>query len=111
MHLGPNNNWEVRLCEFTSPGAIGKGIGLIYYDLISPQFVGNSRVRCLSTYVYPSVDRHRRFENVYYVPAEKQKITNIRIEILTFEGEMVIFESSDTTSRLILHFRKVPMAW
>ena len=43
IHLGPNANWEVGLCEFTFPGAIGKGIGLFYTDLISPvcgQFPG-----------------------------------------------------------------------
>ena len=80
IHLGRNTNWEVRLCEFTCPDAIAKGIGLIYCDLISPQFVGSSLVRCLRTYVYPSPERQwGRFENVYYVPAEKQKITNIGI--------------------------------
>jgi len=98
------------LCEFTCPGAIGKGIGLIYCDVISPQFVGSSLVRCLRTYVYPSPERQRRFENVYYVPAEKQ-ITNISIEILTLEGERVMFEGSETPSRLVLHFRKVPLVW
>ena len=86
----------VGLCEFTCPGAIGKGIGFIYCDLISPQFVCSSVVRCLQTYVYPSSDRKRRFEKVYYVPAENQKITNIRIEILTFKGERVMSEYGET---------------
>ena len=31
VHLDPNTNWGVGLCEFTCPGAIGKGIGLIYW--------------------------------------------------------------------------------
>ena len=89
------------------PGAIGKGIGLIYCDLISPQFVGNSLGRCLRSYVYPSPERQRgRLENVYYVPAKKQMITNIRIEILTLEGKRVMFEGSDTSSRVFLHFCK-----
>ena len=112
MHQGPNTNWEVGLCEFTCPGAIGNGVGLIYTDLISPQFVGSSLVRCLRTYVYPSPERHRgRFENVYYVRAEKQNIKNITIEILTLEGERFKFEDSETPSRLVLHFRKVPLTW
>ena len=59
--------------------------------MISPQFVVSSLVRCLRTYVYPLPERQRRFENVYYVPAERQKITNIRIEILTLEGERLMF--------------------
>ena len=96
------------MCEFTCPGAIGKGIGLFYCDLISPQFVGSSLVRCLRTYVYPSPERQRgRFEDIYYVPAEKQ-VTNLRIEILTLEGERVFFEDSETPSRLVLHSRKAP---
>ena len=74
--------------------------------------MGSTLVRFLGTYVYPSLERHRgRLENVYYVPAEKQKITNIRIGILTFEGERVKFEDSETPSRLVMHFRKVPLAW
>jgi hypothetical protein len=49
--------------------------------------VGSTLVRFLGTYVYPSLERHRgRLENVYYVPAEKQEIKNIRIEILTLES-------------------------
>ena len=44
INLGPNTNFEVRLCEFTCPGAIGKSIGLMYCDLISPQFVSSSLV-------------------------------------------------------------------
>ena len=85
---------------------------MIYCDLISPQFVGSSLVRCLQTYVYPLAERQRgRLENVYYVPAEKQKITNIRVEFLTLEGERVKFEESETPSRLVLHFRKVPRGW
>ena len=100
------------MCEFTCPGAFGKDIGLIYCDLISPQFVGSSLVRCLLTYVYPSPEPQRgRFENVYYIPAEKRKITNIRIEILTLEGERFLFEDSETPSRLVMHFRKVPLTW
>jgi len=112
IQLGPNTNWEVWFSEFTCAGAIGKGIGLIYCDLILPQFVGRSLVRCLRTYIYPSPERQRgRFENVYYVPADKQKITNISVELLTLEGERVNFEDSETPSRLALHFRKVRLAW
>ena len=85
---------------------------MIYCDVLSPQFVGSYLVRCLWTYVYPSPERQQgRFENVYYVPAEKQNITNICIEILTLESERVIFEDSETPSRLVLHFRKIPLVW
>ena len=93
-------------------GRIGKCKRLIHCDLMSSKFVGSSLVRCLRTYVYPSPERQRgRFEDVYFVPAEKQNITNISVEILTLEGEWVKFEDSETPSRLVLHFRKVPPTW
>ena len=91
IRLGQNGNWEVGLCEFSCPPgqvrAIGESIGLIYCELIYPQFVGSSLVRCLRTYVYPSLDCQHKFEKVYYLPVEKQKITNIRIKILTLKGK------------------------
>ena len=72
----------------------------------------SSLVRCLRTYVYPLPERQRsRFKNVYYVRAEKQNIKNITIEILTLEGERVEFEDSETPSRLVPHFLKVPLTW
>ena len=78
--LGPNTNCQVGLCEFSCPGAIGKSIGLIYCEVISPQFVGSSLVRCLRT---ASLECRHEFENVYYLPVVKQQITNKRLEILT----------------------------
>ena len=92
IHMDPHANWEVGLCEFRCPGAIDKSMGLMNCDLISPHFEASSLVRCLPTYVYLSPERQHRFENVYYVPAEKQKITNIRTEILTLQGEQLMFE-------------------
>ena len=65
---------------------LDESIGLIYFDLISPQFVCSSLIRCLRTYVYPSLEYQHKFENVYYLPVEKQKITNIGIEVLTRVG-------------------------
>ena len=80
------------LCEFSCPPGrvgtivtsvtvVGENTGLIYCDLISPQFVGGKLVRCLRTYIYPSIDCQEIFENVYYMPVEKQRIDSIRIEI------------------------------
>jgi hypothetical protein len=63
--LQPSDKWEVGLCEFTcSPLAagtfkptviVGKSHDLIYCDLISPQFVGDKYVKCLRTFIYPSL--------------------------------------------------------
>jgi hypothetical protein len=108
IDLRPVGHWEVGLCEFTYPagGAAGDNIGLIYCDLISPQFVGSSLVRCLRTYIYPSLTGQHEFENVYYLPVERWRINNIRIEILTPEGSKVVFKSGETPSKLVLHFRR-----
>ena len=46
IHLDPDTNCGVGLSEFTCLDAIGKSMGLVYCDLISPQFVGSSLVRC-----------------------------------------------------------------
>ena len=109
LNLGPNVNWEVGLCEFTCPSVAddGEGVSMIYCDLISPQYVGGSLVRCLRTYTYQPIE----FTNVYYLPVVRQKITNIRIEILTQGGERVAFPSGETPSTLVLHFRRVPVVW
>jgi hypothetical protein len=112
-----NGNWEVGLCEFTCPprkvdtlndfSTVGNNIGLIYCDLISPQLVGSSLIRCLRTYIYPTTDCQYEFQNVYYLPVERQRINNIRIEILTTEGRKVVFRSGKTPSKLVLHFRNI----
>ena len=117
MNLGPNGNWEVGLCEFSCPprrvgtynpvSVVGENIGLIYCDFLSPQFVGSTLVRCLRTYIYPSIECQHNFENVY-LPVEKQKNTNTRIEILTLKGERVPFKSGKTPSKLFLHFPRIP---
>ena len=88
---------------------VGESIGFNYCDLISPQFVGSSLVRCLRKYIYPSLECQHKFENVYYLPVEKQKINNIRLEVLTLKGERVTVKSSKTPSRLVLHFLRIPV--
>jgi hypothetical protein len=81
IELHPSDKWEVGLCEFTCPPPavgtlknvliVGDTCGLVYCNLVSPQFVGDKSVRCLRTFVFPSVYCHYAFENIYYVPVEK----------------------------------------
>ena len=116
IDLDPDGNWEVGLCEFTCPpgklgtvsdlNIVGDNNGLIYCDMISPQFVGSTLVRCLRTYIYPSLECLHNFENVHYLPVEKQRISNIRIEILTLKGDRVAFKGGKTPAKLALHFRR-----
>jgi hypothetical protein len=69
------DKWEVGICEFTcSPinmGTIRQGVTiigdiiiLIYCDLISPQFLGAALIRCLRTFIAPSIDRQHTFEYI-----------------------------------------------
>jgi hypothetical protein len=118
IELQPSDKWEVGLCEFTcSPPAVGSikphvvvgtEHGLIYCDLISPQFVGDKSVRCLRTFIYPSQQCQFAFENIYYVPLEKRSFREIRIEILTLEGVRVPFKDNKSPTKVVLHFRRVP---
>jgi hypothetical protein len=118
IELQPSEKWEVGICEFTcSPPAVGtykpnvvvgKDHGLIYCDLISPQFVGDKSVRCLRTFIYPSLYCQFTFENIYYVPVEKRSFREIRIEILNLQGVRVPFKDSNSPPKVVLHFRRVP---
>jgi hypothetical protein len=86
----------------------GDFIGLIYCDFISPQPVGSSLARCLRSFIYVyGLPCALMFDNTYYMPVESTAdLKNIRIEILTLTGNQVPFESSETPSRLVLHFRR-----
>ena len=46
--------------------------GLIYCDLIAPQFVGEDKVRVIQTIiVWPASGIHL-YQNIYYIPVEKR---------------------------------------
>ena len=50
------------------------------------------------------------FENVYYVPVEKLRLKDIRIEILRQTGEPPNLKGSDVPTKVVLHFRRIA-AW
>ena len=120
IDLGSADRWEVGICEitchptntgtFASVQVISANNALIYCDLISQQFVGSQYVRCLRTFIHPSTYCNNIFENVYYVPVEKRRFQDIRIEILRLSGERVVFKASDVPTKIVLHFRRVS-AW
>ena len=75
VELGSSYNWEVGVCEFSYPpnsvGTFkhttvdGDSTGLIYCDLISPQYLGRALVRCMRTFISPSLSgQHRREADV-----------------------------------------------
>ena len=61
---------------------------LMYCDLITPQLIGTTKVRCLRSFriVPTDYDSEYLFQNVYYVPLEKKTFRDIRIEILNQAG-------------------------
>ena len=94
-NLGTSPNWEVGVCEVlcSSPSTsslITVGVtpcadqAMKYCNHISPQFVGDSNVRCMRTFPTTSC-RHYEFRNVQYVLVEQRQFQSIRIECLTLE--------------------------
>ena len=91
---------------FKHTTVVGDTTGLIHCDLISSQCVGRALVRCMRTFIFPSLSGQHVFDNVYFLPVEKRTYKSIRIEILQFTGEPVEFKSSTTPSKVVLHFRR-----
>jgi len=83
---------------------VGDTTGLIYCELISTQYVGRVLVRCMRTFIHPTLSGEHVFDNVYYLPVEIRTFKIIRIEILQLTGKSVEFKSSTT---VVLHFRRV----
>ena len=90
--------------RFRVPHPPDETLALIYCNLISPQFVGDSTVHSMRTYAFSSCQHE--FQNVYYVPVEQRRFQDIRIEFLTTEGLHIPFEDSTTPANVVLHFRK-----
>jgi len=84
IELGPNDNWEVGLCENSySPNIVGTlksgkvvsgTTALVYCDVMSPQYVGKSLVRCLRTFIYPTMYGEHVYNYIYYFPVKKHTI-------------------------------------
>jgi hypothetical protein len=116
IDLGTSPNWEVGVCEVSCSSPLPEYLNtvdvtpcadhaMIYCNLISPQFVGDSTVRCLRT-IPNNSGGHHVLRNVQYVPVEQRQIQSIRFEFLTLEELHVPFKDSTTPTNVVLHFRK-----
>jgi len=107
VHLVSTSKWEVELCEnlCSSSPPIEESLHLIYPNLISPQFLGDSTVRRMRTFVFPSCQHEIR--NVYYVPVEQRRFQDIRIECLTTEGLHIPIEDITTPTKWCFIFGKI----
>jgi hypothetical protein len=112
---------EVWLCEFSCPPpnvdtlkpnvVVGKTNALIYYNLKSPQFVGEYKLKCLRTYIHSSTFSNHVLQNVYYIPVEKQRFQNIRIVIADLVGDRIPYNENKAPVGVVLHIRRVFEWW
>jgi len=119
VDLSSSDNWEVGVCEFSytsdSVGTfkhttvISDTTDLIYCVLLSPHCVGRALVRCMRTFIFPSLSGQHVFDNVYYLSVEKRTFKSIREEILQLTVKPVEFNSSTTPSDVVLYFRRVSL--
>lgn len=58
----------------------------VYTDIVEPQLVGDSYVRCLRVVQFPAADGHHIFTDKYYVPVEKTSFNAVAVELLTSLG-------------------------
>ena len=73
IDLGSTSKWEVGVCEISCSSPEGANPVLLYCNLISPQFLGDSTVRCIRTFrLYPNAMCQHEFQNVQYVPVEQR---------------------------------------
>jgi len=117
VELSSSENWEVGVCEFSYPPnivgtfkqktVVGDTTGLIYCDLISPQYVGRALDRSMRTFIYPSLSGQHVFDNVCYLPGERLTFKSSRIEILQLTGKTQEFKTRKSPSKVILYFRRV----
>jgi hypothetical protein len=116
--LGSPDNWEVGLCEFSCPPpvvgkltkpleVIGATNALVYCYLIAPQFVANTYIRCLRTFIHGSKYCDQTFKIVYYVPVEKRTFQNLTITVADMYGKPIPFKTSAVPTKVDLHFWRV----
>ena len=107
IDLGSTSKWEVGVCEIScSSSPEGANPVLLYCNLISPQFVRDSTVRCIRTFrLYPNAMCQQEFQNVQYMSVEQRRFQDIRMEFLTNEGLHILLEDSTMPTKVVLHFR------
>jgi len=88
IDLDMTSKWEVGVCEIScSSSPEGASAVLLYCNLITPQFLGDSTVRFIRTFLlYSNAICQHEFRNMQYVPVEQRRFQDIQIELLTTEG-------------------------
>jgi hypothetical protein len=79
----------------------------VYCNLIQPQLVGSSYVRCLRVIQFPKPNNHHIFDKAYYVPVELNSFQTVAIELVTKLGDLARISNSVKPTTVVLHFKKV----
>jgi len=108
IDLGSTSNWQEGVCEiWCSSSPERSSHVLLYCNVISLQFLGESTVLCIRTFrLYPNAMCQHEFRKVQYVPVEQRRLQDIRIEFLTTECLHIPFADSTIPKRVVLYFRK-----
>jgi len=93
IDLGSTSMWEVGVCENSNPlSPERENPVLLYCNLISSQFLGDSAVRCIRTFrLYRNAMCQHEFQKVQNVPVEQRRFQDIRMEFLKTEGLHIPF--------------------
>jgi hypothetical protein len=76
-----------------------------YCNLIQPQLVGNSYVRCLRVIQFPTPKNHHIFDTVYYVPVELYSFQTVAIELVSELGDLDHIGNSVNPTTVVLHLK------
>jgi hypothetical protein len=79
----------------------------VYCNIIKPQLIGKSYVRCLRIVQFPAQESQHIFDTIYYVPVELNTFQTLSIELVNKFGELARISSSIKITTLVLHFKKI----
>lgn len=107
-----NSDWFVGIAEIFynkfNTNEFKKSLIYVYTDIIKPVQVGFSQVRCLRIFTNPNQNSVQNilFENIYYMPVERNQFENISITLADDIGQKINFENSTKPTMVVLHFIK-----
>lgn len=105
-----SDHWYVGVCHlyYNSFKNVDKNELLyIYTDIIEPNQVGFSQIRCLRIInTIHGGDNDIEFKKIHYMPIEKTQFENISILLTNGIGEKIPFDDSTHPTVVKLHFSK-----
>ena len=78
----------------------------VYTYIIKSNLVGDPSERLLTSLHFPLAKGYHRFDYPLYKLVEQSYIVSISIRLVMKTGETMMFEESDITCLIILHFKK-----